>query len=66
MLTPQEFLEWKELSVTKALMSRLKKDLVYLKDLLTGVSLDDLQNLQGRCKAIENLLNVEYEDLTNE
>lgn len=62
-ITREEFDEWKQLAVTKKLMSRIKIDVDLMKDMLTEVSLDDLKELQGRCKASQNLLNVEYEDL---
>lgn len=62
-VTEQEFEEWKQLPVTKKLMDQIKQDVERMKDLLIFVDTLDLQELQGRCKASLNLLNVEYKDL---
>ena len=62
-VTREEFEEWKQLAVTKKLMSQIKKDIDNMKDMLTDVGPDDLKELQGRCKASQNLLLVDYEDL---
>lgn len=62
-VTREEFQEWLESPVTKALKERIAKDIDYMKDMLVDCSQDTLQELQGRCKACTNLLNVDYEAL---
>ena len=62
-VTPQEFLDWLESPVTKALKDRIRKDVAIMQDLLVHTDVDGLKELQGRVKASMNLLNVEYGDL---
>ena len=62
-ITREEFLDWQENSVTKALKARIRKDIVYMQELLVESDLDSIKELQGRCKASKNLLEVEYGDL---
>jgi hypothetical protein len=65
-VTREEFDQWKEHPVTKRLLRQIQIDVDNMKDMLTDVGLEDLRELQGRCKASVNLLLVEYEDLFNE
>lgn len=62
-VTRDEFDEWKQLPVTQRLMKQIHNDVEKMKELLIHVGAEDLQELQGRCKASMNLLLVEYEDL---
>ena len=62
-LVREEFEEWKEHHVTKAFMKRLRADLENMKDMLIEVDPTDLENLQGRCKVVQSILDVQYEDM---
>lgn len=63
MVTEQEFDEWQQNSVTIALKAQIKKDIQLMQDMLLTVEEDDLKQLQGRCLACINLLDVRYGDL---
>lgn len=65
-VTRDEFLEWKQLPVTRKLMEQISKDVETMKFMLVSVSQEDLPSLQGRCTASINMLGVEYEDLFEE
>lgn len=62
-LTKSEFQNWLENPVTKALKARIKKDIMFMQEMLIEAELEDVKGLQGRCKASINLLDVSYEDL---
>jgi hypothetical protein len=62
-ITREEFQSWLENPVTKALKGRIRKDIALMYELLVQSDLDAIKELQGRCKASQNLLDVEYEDL---
>ena len=59
----QEFLDWLENPVTIQLKKQIRKDVQDMQDMLLNIGEEDLKELQGRCKASINLLNVEYTDL---
>lgn len=62
-VTRQEFAEWLEHPVTIQMKKQIRKDIENLKEMLLNVSEEDLAQLQGRCAAAINLVNMEYEDL---
>lgn len=62
-VTREEFEEWLEHPVTVQLKKQIRKDIQDMQDMLLNISEEDLKELQGRCKASINLLNVEYGDL---
>jgi hypothetical protein len=62
-VTREEFDEWQQLAVTKRLMGQIQADVDRMKDLLIYTDAEDLSEIQGRCKASLNLLNLEYKDL---
>ena len=63
MLQQQEFEDWLSHPGTKALKDRIRKDIQFMQDMLIDADLEDVKEIQGRCKASQNLLNIEYEDL---
>lgn len=63
MVTEEEFFDWLENPVTKALKDRIRKDILFMQELLVEVGKDGLEELQGRIKASRNLLEVSREDL---
>mgnify|MGYP003334049496 CR=1 FL=1 len=62
-ITNQEFLEWVENPVTKALKKALYNDREYLKEMLVRGNVDNEEEVKGRCNAVLNILNITYEDL---
>jgi len=62
-VSQNEFDEWLENPVTKALKDRIRKDILFMQELLVEVGKDGLEELQGRIKASRNLLEVSREDL---
>lgn len=62
-VTRDEYDQWRQHHVTKALLERVKLDLDQMKDLLIHVDPEDLKDLQGRCKVSLNFINMTYEDL---
>lgn len=62
-VSQDEFDEWLENPVTKALKDRIRKDILFMQELLVEVGKDGLEELQGRIKASRNLLEVSREDL---
>lgn len=62
-VTREEFADWLEHPVTKALKARIRKDIVYMQEMLVEADLESVKELQGRCKASINLVDVSYEDL---
>ncbi len=62
-LTKNEFQEWLEHPATKKLKERIKLDIEYMKNLLVEVDEDGLKEIQGRCRAAQQILDMEYEDL---
>jgi hypothetical protein len=61
--TREEFEEWKYHPVTQRLFSMMLEESGEMKDGLVMGSYDNEDEVKGRCKAIANLLRVEYEDL---
>lgn len=60
----QEFQEWKSLVVTKVLLNKLKVEREELKEgLVQGNYEGQEEKIKGICWAINNLLDVSYEDL---
>jgi hypothetical protein len=62
-LTQEDFQEWKANQVTKALFIVLNKEREYLKERLCLTSMDNEDDIRGRCGAIKALLEIEYEDI---
>lgn len=62
-VTRSEFEDWLEHPVTRTLKDTIRKDVVILQDMLLNTGLDELKELQGRCKVSINFLNMTYEDL---
>ena len=62
-VTQEEFDNWLESPVTKALKDQIKRDIQRMQDMLIDVDFDNLRELQGRIKASVNLLTVSREDL---
>ena len=62
-ITQQEFLDWVENPVTKALKKALHNDREYMKEQLVRGNASDEMEIRGRCNAILSLLNLTYEDL---
>jgi DNA-binding transcriptional regulator GbsR (MarR family) len=66
-ITEEEFHSWKDNIVTKRLKERIKEDVEYLQGmLLSSDIIEDVKELQGRIKSCKNLLEVDFEALTNE
>ena len=66
-ITEEEFHSWKDNIVTKRLKERIKEDVEYLQVMLLGSDIiEDVKELQGRIKSCKNLLEVDFEALTNE
>lgn len=62
-LTREEFERWREDAITKKLMQIIQRDIDNMKNMLVGADLEDVKELQGRCRACDNLVKIEYEDL---
>ena len=62
-ITQQEFLDWVENPVTKALKKSLHNDREYMKEMLVRSNVDNEEEVKGRCSAVLNILNITYEDL---
>jgi DNA-binding transcriptional regulator GbsR (MarR family) len=62
-VTEQEFQEWLAHPITVQLKKQIRKDVTDMQEMLMHIGEEDLKELQGRCKASINLLNVEYGDL---
>jgi DNA-binding transcriptional regulator GbsR (MarR family) len=65
-ITEEEFISWKDSIVTKRLKERIKEDVEYLQNmLLSSDDIESVKELQGRIKSCINLLEVDFEALTN-
>ena len=62
-ITQEEFQEWKEHLVTKALLKALHNDREYMKEMVVRGNVDNLQEVLGRCNAILSIIDLTYEDL---
>jgi L-2-hydroxyglutarate oxidase LhgO len=62
-VTREEFQGWLEHPVTVQLKKQIKKDFENMQAMLLSCDEEDLKELQGRCKAALNLLDMEYESL---
>jgi thiaminase len=62
-VTEQEFQDWLEQPVTQQFRKQIKKEVDRMQDMLLNVGEEDLKELQGRCRASINMLNVEYGDM---
>jgi small nuclear ribonucleoprotein (snRNP)-like protein len=62
-ITQQEYLDWVEHPVTKALKKSLHNDREYLKEMIVRGNVDNEEEVKGRCNAVLNILNITYEDL---
>ena len=62
-VSSDNFDEWKHHPVTKRLMKMLSTDREAMKEGLVNNTFDDEQEVEGRCRAIVIILNLEYEDL---
>ena len=49
--------------MTQALFKGLTKDREYLKEMWCQGKLENEEEVKGRCSAIVNIINIEYEDL---
>lgn len=59
----EEFDEWKHSPVTKRMFNKLQQEIEVMKD---GIIYDNYENpeaVKGMCRAINNILQIEYEDL---
>lgn len=65
-ITKQEFDEWQQNSVTVVLKARIRKDIQLMQDMMLTVEEYDLKQLQGRCLASINLLDIQFEDMFDE
>lgn len=59
----EEFLGWLEHPVTIQMKKQIKKDLDNMQMMLLNCEETDLKELQGRCKAALNLIDMDYESL---
>ena len=62
-LTAQEFQEWTQHPVTKAFFKSLLNSREELKENLVTGSYDNIEEIKGRCAAVINIVNVNYEDM---
>ena len=62
-VTREEFEEWKYHPVTKRLFSMMLDESNDMKDGLVEGRFDNEEEVKGRCRAIANLLRLEYGDL---
>ena len=62
-ITEESFEDWKYHPVTKKLMKRMLEEREQMKEGVINNIYDNLEEVRGRCVAISNLLNLEYEDL---
>ncbi len=62
-VTPVEFEEWLASPTTTQFKKKIKADIEYMKDLLVYCEADQLNNIQGRCQAAQNIIDMKYEDL---
>lgn len=62
-VTKETFEEWKHHPVTKRLFKRLKADREALKEGLVYDSFDNSEEVKGRCRVLQILLDLEYEEL---
>ena len=63
-ITLAEFQEWAQHEVTKAFFKSLSNNREELKEgLVGGLYNDQVQEIQGRCAAVSNIINASYEDV---
>lgn len=62
-ITEQEFQDWKQNPVTEKLMYILTKEREEMKEGLVYGTYDEEHEVKGRCRAIANIVNIEYGDL---
>ena len=62
-VTEEEFQEWLEHPVTLQMKKQIRKDISDMQDMMLNIDPEDLQQLQGRCKAAINLLEMDYQSL---
>ena len=62
-ITQQEYLDWVENPVTKALKKSLHSDREYLKEMIVRGNVDNEEEVKGRCSAVLNIIGITYEDL---
>lgn len=63
LVTLESFEEWKHHPITKRIMKMLVADREAMKEGLISNSYQEEMEVKGRCRAIANILNIEYEDL---
>ena len=62
--TQQEFLEWKNQEMTKLFFKALSNEREELKEgLVTGLYSDHISEVQGRCAAVQQIINANFEDM---
>ena len=62
-LTAVEFQERTQQPVTKAFFKSLLNSREELKENLVAGSYDNIEEIKGRCAAVINIVNVNYEDM---
>lgn len=62
-VTKESFEEWSYHPVTRKLMSALKEDRESMKEGLVQGLFENEEEVKGRCKALQLILDLEYEDL---
>lgn len=62
-ITREEFSEWLELAATKAVKAQVQADLTRMTEMLYDADESNLKEIQGRCKACMNFLDIAYEDV---
>jgi hypothetical protein len=58
-----EFHNWKHNEITKRLFLLLKDERERMKEGLVYNQFDEAEEVKGRCRAIQNLLDITFEDL---
>ena len=62
-VTQESFEEWRHHPVTKRVMKILADERETMKEGLISNAYDDEAEVKGRCRAIGNLLSIDYQDL---
>jgi DNA-binding transcriptional regulator GbsR (MarR family) len=62
-ITKEDFISWKDNSVTKKLLNKIKSEVEYMKNLLVYQDQEGVKELQERIKASQIFVDIEFEDL---
>ena len=65
-ITMEMFNEWRRDPVTLTFLKTIWRDREELKELLANNASEEREEIVGRCKAVQSILNMEYEDLIGE